>query len=82
MFDFNFLMSVLVEIGSLNIFFSSSLLPRVLFRVGQIVATPTMALPVLEFLHSITSVPEMYVDFVEKEYLSVFGVALTYTDPK
>lgn len=58
------------------------MLPRVLYRMGQVVATPTMALPVLEFLQSIISVPEMYWDFVEKEYLSVFGVALAYTDPK
>lgn len=58
------------------------LLPKVLYRVGQIVATPTMALPVLELLLSIISVPEMYYSFVEKDYLCVFVVALTYTDPK
>lgn len=57
------------------------LLPRVLYRLGQVAATPAMALPVLEFLSGLVPVPALYSGFVEQQYLSVFGIALPYTDP-
>ena len=57
------------------------LLPRVLHRMGQVSATPTMAIPVLEFLSSAIPVPELYSTFVEQQYLCVFGIGLPYTDP-
>ena len=55
------------------------LLPRVLYRLGQVSATPAMALPVLEFLSGLVLVPTLYSGFVEQQYLSVFGIALPYT---
>ena len=58
---------------------SARLLPRVLHRLGQVSATPAMALPVLEFLSALVLVPTLYSGFVEQQYLSVFGIALPYT---
>ena len=58
------------------------LLPRVLYRLGQVAATPTMALPVLEFLAGLIPVPALYRGFVEREYLGVFAIALPYTRPE
>ena len=58
---------------------SARLLPRVLYRLGQVSATPAMALPVLEFLSALVLVPTLYSGFVEQQYLSVFGIALPYT---
>ena len=57
-------------------------LPRVLYRLGQVAATPTMASPTLEFLASLIPIPSLYSGFVEEEYLSVFGIALPYTNPE
>ena len=57
------------------------LLPRVLYKLGQVSATPTMALPVLELLASTISLSPLYSGFVEQQYLGVFGIALPYTDP-
>ncbi len=57
------------------------LLPRVLYRLGQVAATPAMAVPVLDFLLGLIPVPSLYSDFVETEYLSVFAIAIPYTNP-
>uniref|UniRef100_A0A1X7VTP7 Rap-GAP domain-containing protein n=1 Tax=Amphimedon queenslandica TaxID=400682 RepID=A0A1X7VTP7_AMPQE len=57
------------------------LLPKVLHRIGQVSATPTMAIPVLELLMSIIGFPVLFGGFVEKQYLGVFGIAIPYTDP-
>ena len=56
------------------------LLPHVLQRMGQVAATPTLALPVLEFLSGLIPIPSLYNGFSDREYLSVFAIALPYTD--
>ena len=56
------------------------LLPHILYRMGQVAATPSMAIPVLEFLSSIIPLPRLYNGFVEQQYLSVFAIALNYTN--
>ena len=56
------------------------LLPSVLFRLSQVAATLTMALPVLEFLSSLIPIPSLYSAFVEREYLSIVAIALPYTN--
>ena len=61
-------------------FFSPRLLPHVLFRLGQVAATPSMAIPTLEFLSSLIPIPALVSGFVEDEYLSIFGIALPYTN--
>ena len=55
-------------------------MPKVLHRIGQVSATPMMAIPVLELLMSIIGLPGLYNGFVEKQYLGVFGIAIPYTD--
>ena len=55
-------------------------MPKVLHRIGQVSATPMMAIPVLELLMSIIGLPSLYNGFVEKQYLGVFGIAIPYTD--
>ncbi|KAL4240095.1 Tuberous sclerosis 2-like protein [Mactra antiquata] len=57
------------------------LLPSVLLQLSKISATITMAIPVLAFLSSIVRLPNMYANFVEEEYMSVFAIALPYTNP-
>jgi tuberous sclerosis protein 2 len=56
-------------------------LPRVLYRLSQVTATPSMAMSVLEFLAGLIPIPALVSGFVEEEYLSVFGIALPYTNP-
>lgn len=56
------------------------LLPHVLQRMGQVSATSALALPVLEFLSGLIPIPSLYSGFVDREYLSVFAIALLYTD--
>ena len=51
-----------------------------LYRLGQVAATPSMATPTLEFLAGLIPVPSLLSGFVEEEYLSVFGIALPYTN--
>ncbi|XP_060567265.1 tuberin-like isoform X2 [Ruditapes philippinarum] len=57
------------------------LLPLVLLQLSKISATMSMAIPVLAFLSSIVRLPKMYANFVEDEYMSVFAIALPYTNP-
>ncbi|KAJ8319018.1 hypothetical protein KUTeg_004109 [Tegillarca granosa] len=57
------------------------LLPSVLLQLSKISATVSMAIPVLAFLSSVVRLPKMYANFVEDEYMSVFAIALPYTNP-
>ncbi|KAL3877536.1 hypothetical protein ACJMK2_035233 [Sinanodonta woodiana] len=56
-------------------------LPSVLLQLSKISAATSMAIPVLAFLSSIVRLPKMYANFVEDEYMSVFAIALPYTNP-
>ena len=57
-------------------------LPSVLLRLSQISPTTSMAVPVLEFLSTLVRLPKLFSNFVEDQYLSVFAIALPYTNPK
>ncbi|KAH9503979.1 Tuberous sclerosis 2-like protein [Bulinus truncatus] len=57
------------------------MLPSVLLSLSKISATIAMAIPVLAFLSSIVRIPELYANFVEDQYMSVFAIALPYTNP-
>ncbi|CAH1794876.1 unnamed protein product [Owenia fusiformis] len=57
------------------------LLPSVLVRMSQISATVAMATQLLEFLSNLIRVPKLYANFVEEQYMSVFAIALPYTNP-
>ncbi|ESP04643.1 hypothetical protein LOTGIDRAFT_61259, partial [Lottia gigantea] len=56
-------------------------LPSVLLSLSKISATISMAIPVLAFLSSIVRLPKLYANFVEDQYMSVFAIALPYTNP-
>jgi tuberous sclerosis protein 2 len=57
------------------------LLAHVLQRMSQVSATSALALPVLEFLSGLIPIPSLYSRFMDRDYLSVFAIALLYTDP-
>ncbi|CAL1542795.1 unnamed protein product [Lymnaea stagnalis] len=57
------------------------MLPSVLLSLSKISATISMAIPVLAFLSSIVRIPKLYANFVEDQYMSVFAIALPYTNP-
>ncbi|XP_035825381.1 tuberin isoform X2 [Aplysia californica] len=57
------------------------MLPAVLLSLSKISATISMAIPVLAFLSSIVRIPKLYANFVEDQYMSVFAIALPYTNP-
>ncbi|XP_064594447.1 tuberin-like isoform X2 [Liolophura sinensis] len=57
------------------------LLPSVVLRLSKISATVSMAIPVLAFLSSLVRLPKLYANFVEDQYMSVFAIALPYTNP-
>lgn len=56
-------------------------LPSVLLRLSQLSATVLMATAVLELLATLAQLPGLYCNFVEEQYMSVFAVALQYTNP-
>ncbi|PIK60477.1 putative tuberin [Apostichopus japonicus] len=57
------------------------MLPSIILELSKMSATPSMAVPVLEFLSSLIWFPNLYVSFVETAYMSIFAVALHYTNP-
>ncbi|RZC31903.1 tuberin [Asbolus verrucosus] len=57
------------------------LLPDVLLRLSKISATNYIAMPVLEFLSTLSQLPNVYANFVGDQYMAVFAIALPYTNP-
>ncbi|KAK7507156.1 hypothetical protein BaRGS_00001091 [Batillaria attramentaria] len=57
------------------------MLPSVLLSLSKITATISMAIPVLAFLSSIVRLPKLYANFVEEQYMSVYAIAIPYTNP-
>ncbi|KAG8194110.1 hypothetical protein JTE90_003050 [Oedothorax gibbosus] len=57
------------------------LLPDVLLNLSKISATKIVAVSVLEFLSNLIRLPHLYVSFVEDQYMSIFAIALPYTNP-
>ncbi|XP_022103490.1 tuberin-like [Acanthaster planci] len=57
------------------------ILPSIILEMSKMSATPNMAIPVLEFLSSLIWFPHLYASFVENQYMSIFAVALHYTNP-
>ncbi|XP_059490501.1 tuberin isoform X2 [Neocloeon triangulifer] len=57
------------------------LLPEVLLKLSKISTTVFMAIPMLEFLSTLTRLPKVFGSFVYDQYLSVFAIALPYTNP-
>ncbi|XP_046387021.1 tuberin [Ischnura elegans] len=57
------------------------LLPEVLLQLSKISATVHVAVPILEFLSTLTRLPKVFASFVGDQYLSIFAIALPYTNP-
>lgn len=57
------------------------LLPDVLLKLSKISATVGVAVAVLEFLSNLIRLPPLYISFVEDQYMSIFAIALPYTNP-
>ncbi|CAG9863119.1 unnamed protein product [Phyllotreta striolata] len=57
------------------------MLPEVLLSLSKISATIHIAVPVLEFLSTLSQLPTLYANFVAEQYMSIFAIALPYTNP-
>ncbi|CAA9997539.1 unnamed protein product [Nesidiocoris tenuis] len=57
------------------------LLPEVLLNLSKISATKYIAIPILEFLSTLTQLPDLFTNFVQDQYMSVFAISLPYTNP-
>ncbi|RZF45475.1 hypothetical protein LSTR_LSTR009346 [Laodelphax striatellus] len=57
------------------------LLPEVLLNLSKITATVHIAIPMLEFLSTLTRIPKVFNSFVGDQYMSVFAISLPYTNP-
>jgi len=55
-------------------------LPSILIKLSKISATVPMSIPMLEFLSSLKEITDLYSNFVEEQYMSIFAIALPYTD--
>lgn len=57
------------------------LLPSVLLRLTQMSATVHLSTSVLDLLATLAQLPDLFTNFVEEQYKSIFAVALQYTNP-
>ena len=58
-----------------------TLLPNVLLDLSKISATVHIAIPMLEFLSTLISLPKVFASFSQDQFLSVFAITLPYTNP-
>ncbi|XP_064629998.1 tuberin-like isoform X3 [Lineus longissimus] len=56
-------------------------IPSVLLKLSKTSSTVSVASPKLEFLSSLIRLPKLYTNFVEEQYMSIFAIALPYTNP-
>ncbi|CAG9773906.1 unnamed protein product [Ceutorhynchus assimilis] len=57
------------------------ILPEVLLNLSKMSPTNHVAVPVLEFLSTMTQLPTIFANFVADQYMAVFAVALPYSNP-
>uniref|UniRef100_A0A1Y1N0Q7 Rap-GAP domain-containing protein n=1 Tax=Photinus pyralis TaxID=7054 RepID=A0A1Y1N0Q7_PHOPY len=57
------------------------LLPEVLLDLSKISSTVHIAIPVLEFLSTLTKLPDVFANFVGDQYMAVFAISLPFTNP-
>ncbi|KAL1488930.1 hypothetical protein ABEB36_014716 [Hypothenemus hampei] len=57
------------------------ILPLVLLEFSKMSPTNHVAVPVLEFLSTMTQLPSIFANFVSDQYMAVFAVALAYSNP-
>ena len=54
-------------------------LPEVLLNLSKISATVHIAIPMLEFLSTLISLPKVFASFSMEQFLSVFAIILPYS---
>ncbi|KAG7209739.1 hypothetical protein KM043_011368 [Ampulex compressa] len=59
----------------------NKLLTEVLLNLSKISATVHIAIPILEFLSTLTRLPKVFASFIADQYMSVFAILLPYTNP-
>ncbi|XP_047476530.1 tuberin-like isoform X2 [Penaeus chinensis] len=57
------------------------LLREVMINLSKITATVQNAQPILEFLSTLLHLPKVYASFVSDQYMSIFAIAIPYTNP-
>lgn len=57
------------------------LLREVMLNLSKITATVQNAHPILEFLSTLLHLPKVYASFVSDQYMSIFAIAIPYTNP-
>ena len=57
-------------------------LPSILLRLSQMSAIVPLATSVLELLSTLSQLPNLYSNFVDDQYMSVFKIALQHADPE
>jgi tuberous sclerosis protein 2 len=58
-----------------------NMIEKVLLSFSKISATKHVATPMLEFLSTLIRLPDIFSSFRERNYLSVFAIALPFTNP-
>ncbi|KAG0720159.1 Tuberin [Chionoecetes opilio] len=57
------------------------LLREVMLNLSKITATVQNAQPILEFISTFLHLPKVYASFVSDQYMSIFAIAIPYTNP-
>lgn len=57
------------------------MLPELLLNLSKISATKYIAIPVLEFLSTLTQLPMVFASFVDDQYMAVFAITFPFTNP-
>ena len=57
------------------------LIEKVLLNFSKISATKMIATPMLEFLSTLIRLPDLFSSFTDTHYMSVFAIALPFTNP-
>ncbi|XP_045114580.1 tuberin-like isoform X4 [Portunus trituberculatus] len=57
------------------------LLRDVMLSLSKITATVQNAQPILEFISTFLHLPKVYASFVSEQYMSIFAIAIPYTNP-
>ena len=57
------------------------MIEKVLFGISKISATKHVATPMLEFLSTLIRLPDIFSSFTDTNYMSVFAIALPFTNP-
>jgi len=58
-----------------------SIISNLLLNLSKISPTKSIATPMLEFLSTLIRLPELYKCFIDINFMSVFAIALPYTNP-